>query len=109
MNAHAGCRVLNAEWRRRPFCIVTFACCILALACGGRVAPAPCDAAGTDCVALTIPRCATLSAAICWRKTLRNRKAGRIATPQASIAVNAAERSRAVNSDSGINGGVVVR
>jgi len=37
--------------------------CLAAPACGGKLST-PCDAAGTDCVALTIPRGATLSAAI---------------------------------------------
>ncbi len=54
---------MNADSRPQPFCILTFAVCILSNGCGGR-APLPCDAAATDCVTLTIPRGATLSAAI---------------------------------------------
>jgi len=57
------CRVMNAGWGWRPFCILPFAFCIFALGCRADLAM-PCDAAGTDCVALTIPRGATLAAAI---------------------------------------------
>ena len=60
---NAECRVMNAEWRWRPFCILPFAFCIFVLSCRSGSA-APCDAAGTDCISLTIPRGATLGAAI---------------------------------------------
>ncbi|HEY6223186.1 MAG TPA: endolytic transglycosylase MltG [Gemmatimonadales bacterium] len=46
-----------------PARILPFAICILSAGCGGR-APLPCDAVSTECVALTIPRGTTLSAAI---------------------------------------------
>ena len=61
---NAECGIQNAEWRPKTFCILTFAFCILLAGCGGSRAPLPCDAAAPDCVELTIPRGATLSAAI---------------------------------------------
>ena len=56
-------RTMDAEWWRRPFRTLPFVCCVFALACRADLAT-PCDAGGTDCVALTIPRGATLGAAI---------------------------------------------
>src|SRR5258707_4467794 len=55
--------MINAEWWWRPFCILTFAFCILPVSCRSG-AVAPWATAAVDCIALTIPRGATLSAAI---------------------------------------------
>ena len=64
MIAKAGSSVQRAESWRQPFCMLHFALCIfLAAACSSRT-PTSCEAAGTDCVTLTIPRGATLGAAI---------------------------------------------
>ena len=60
---HAACSIANADTRPRPISVLAFAVCMLVSGCGGR-ASLPCDAASGDCVALTIPRGATLSAAI---------------------------------------------
>lgn len=63
MNANVQCRTSNAQRLRRARRLSFALLCSAALACGSR-ASLPCDAAAADCVALTIPRGATLSAAI---------------------------------------------
>lgn len=63
MNANIQCRPSNAHRLRRARRLSFALLCSAALACSSR-ASLPCDAAAADCVALTIPRGATLSAAI---------------------------------------------
>lgn len=63
MNANVQCRRSNAHRLRRARWLSFALLCSAALACSSR-ASLPCDAAAADCVALTIPRGATLSAAI---------------------------------------------
>ena len=63
MKPNVECRMSNAQWLSSVHTLLPALACLLGLACGSQPA-VPCDLTGTDCVALTIPRGATLGAAI---------------------------------------------
>lgn len=61
---NAACGMTNTELWRPPLRVLRSAICILLIAGCASEPPKPCDAGSPDCIALTIPRGATLSGAI---------------------------------------------